>query len=60
MAEGALEIPKYSCCIVSAANPRPVDNVWQSYPCVGLLRDVDHVRGGGAGELLGVPEVWLV
>jgi len=29
----------------------------QTYPRVGLLADVDLVRRGGAGELLGVPEM---
>jgi hypothetical protein len=30
-------------------------SVQKSYPCVGLLTDVDLVGTGGAGELLGVP-----
>lgn len=36
-----------------------VQCVWNadgSYPCVGLLADVDLVGRGGAGELLGVSE----
>ena len=50
-----MEIPKYSWCSVSAVDPRH-EYVRRAHPCVGLLADVDLVRRGGAGELLGVPE----
>lgn len=34
--------------------------VQHAHPCVGLLADVDLVRRGGAGELLGIPDTRLV
>lgn len=55
-AEGALEIPKYAWCNVSAVSQRH-EYVRRAHPCVGLLADVDLVRRGGAGELLRVPDM---
>ena len=53
-----MEIPKYAWCSVSAVSTEH-NYVQHAHPCVGLLADVDLVRGGGAGELLGVPNIEL-